>query len=43
MAINLQKGGRIDLSKESTASVFRIGLVWAGMQHNLVKNLTWML
>lgn len=26
MAINLQKGGRIDLSKESTASVFRIGL-----------------
>lgn len=41
MAINLQKGGRIDLSKESTASVFRIGLGW--MQHNLVKNLTWML
>lgn len=41
MAINLQKGGRINLSKESTASVFRIGL--AGMQHNLVKNLTWML
>lgn len=28
MAINLQKGGRIDLSKESTASVFRIGLGW---------------
>lgn len=26
MAINLQKGGRVDLSKESTASVFRIGL-----------------
>lgn len=25
MAISLQKGGRVDLSKESTASVFRIG------------------
>lgn len=31
MAINLQKGGRIDLSKESTASVFRIGLGWDAM------------
>lgn len=27
MAISLQKGGRVDLSKESTASVFRIALV----------------
>lgn len=41
MAINLQKGGRIDLSKESTASVFRIGLGWDAAQP--VKNLTWML
>lgn len=32
MAINLQKGGRIDLSKESTASVFRIGLGWDAAQ-----------
>lgn len=32
MAINLQKGGRIDLSKESTASVFRIGLGWDAVQ-----------
>lgn len=32
MAINLQKGGRIDLSKESTASVFRIGLSWDAAQ-----------
>lgn len=32
MAINLQKGGRIDLSKESAASVFRIGLGWDAAQ-----------
>lgn len=32
MAINLQKGGRIDLSKESIASVFRIGLGWDAAQ-----------
>lgn len=32
MAINLQKGGRVDLSKESTASVFRIGLGWDAAQ-----------
>lgn len=32
MAINLQKGGRINLSKESTASVFRIGLGWDAAQ-----------
>lgn len=32
MAINLQKGRRIDLSKESTASVFRIGLGWDAAQ-----------
>lgn len=28
MAITLQKGGRVDLSKESNATVFRIGLGW---------------
>lgn len=28
----MQKGGRIDLSKESTASVFRIGLGWDAAQ-----------
>lgn len=28
MAIQLQKGGRVDLSKESNATVFRIGLGW---------------
>ena len=32
MAINLQKGGRIDLSKESNSSVFRIGLGWDAAQ-----------
>lgn len=32
MAISLQKGGRVDLSKESTASVFRIGLGWDAAQ-----------
>lgn len=32
MAINLQKGGRLDLSKESSASVFRIGLGWDAAQ-----------
>lgn len=32
MAISLQKGERVDLSKESTASVFRIGLGWDAAQ-----------
>ena len=32
MAISLQKGGRVDLSKESNATVFRIGLGWDAAQ-----------
>lgn len=32
MAINLSKGGRIDLSKESTTTIFRIGLGWDAAQ-----------
>lgn len=30
--INLSKGGRVDLSKESNATVFRIGLAWDAAQ-----------
>lgn len=32
MAIQLSKGGRVDLSKESNATVFRIGLAWDAAQ-----------
>lgn len=32
MALNLSKGGRVDLAKESNATVFRIGLGWDAAQ-----------